>query len=52
MNVDRGGAAKTILSGYYKYGVRTLLTGDFGTSGTIIMEIYETTNDTDERKRT
>lgn len=36
-----GGAAKTILSGYYKYGVQTLLLGNFGTTGTIVLEIYE-----------
>lgn len=41
INTDRGGAAKTVLAGYYKYGVRTLLTGEYGTSGTIVMEIYE-----------
>ena len=41
INVDRGGGAKTILSGYYKYGVQTLLTGQFGTTGTIVLEIYE-----------
>lgn len=35
------GCAKTVLAGYYKYGVQTLLTGDFGTTGTIVMEIYE-----------
>lgn len=32
--------AKTVLAGYYKYGVQTLLTGDFGTTGTMILEIY------------
>lgn len=37
----RGGAAKTILSGYYKYGVQTLLLGDFGTTGTIVLDVYE-----------
>lgn len=40
------GVAKTVLSGYYKYGVQTLLTGNFGTTGTIIMEIYGNTEDT------
>ena len=41
LNTDAGGAAKTILAGYYKYGVQTLLLGDFGTTGTIVLEIYE-----------
>lgn len=41
INTDRGGAAKTVLSGYFKYGTQTLLLGDYGTSGTIVMEIYE-----------
>ena len=40
LNVDQDGCAKTVLAGYYKYGVQTLLTGDFGTSGTIVLE-YE-----------
>ena len=42
INTDRGGqVAKTVLAGYYKYGVQTLLLGDFGTTGTIVLEIYE-----------
>lgn len=45
MNVDREGVAKTVLAGYFKYGVQTLLTGDFGTSGTVVMEIYEEESD-------
>lgn len=36
-----GLVAKTVLSGYYKYGVRTLLTGDYGTSGTAVLEIAD-----------
>lgn len=40
INVDADGVAKTVLAGYYKYGVQTLLTGNFGTTGTIVME-YE-----------
>ena len=32
--------AKTVLAGYYKYGVQTLLTGNFGTTGTMILEVY------------
>ena len=41
INVDSDGAAKTVLAGYYKFGVQTLLTGQFGTSGTIVMEYEE-----------
>lgn len=41
INTEREGSAKTILAGYYKYGVQTLLLGDFGTSGTVVLEIYE-----------
>lgn len=40
-NTDRGGASKTILSGYFKYGTQTLLLGDYGTNGTVILEVYE-----------
>lgn len=40
MNIDSDGVAKTVCSGYFKYGVATLLTGEFGTTGTIVMEIY------------
>ena len=36
-----GGVAKTVLSGYFKYGVQTLLTGDYGTSGTAVLEITD-----------
>ena len=31
--------APTLLAGYYKYGVATLITGNFGTSGRAILEI-------------
>lgn len=41
INTDMGGAAKTVLAGYYKYGTQTLLLGDYGTSGTVVLEIYE-----------
>lgn len=40
-NVDCDGVAKTVLAGYYKYGVQTLLTGNFGTTGTIVVEYEE-----------
>lgn len=41
INVEQGGAAKTILAGYYKFGCATLLGDTFGTSGTAILEAYE-----------
>ena len=41
INTDKDGVSKTVLAGYYKYGVQTLLLGDFGTSGTVVLEIYE-----------
>lgn len=41
MNTDNQGNASTILAGYYKYGVATLIGGGYGTSGTIIIEINE-----------
>ena len=31
--------SQTLLAGYYKYGVATLITGNFGTSGCAILEI-------------
>ena len=36
-----GGVAKTVLSGYFKYGCKTLLGDNYGTSGTIVIEIYD-----------
>ena len=41
LNTDESGNAKTILSGYFKYGVATLIGGNYGTSGTIIVYLYE-----------
>ena len=41
LNTDRGGASKTVLAGYYKFGVQTLLLGTFGSTGTTVLEIYE-----------
>lgn len=41
INTVGGGVAKTVLSGYFKYGVQTLLTGDYGTSGTAVLEITD-----------
>lgn len=50
INTEAGGAAKTILAGYYKYGVQTLLLGNFGTTGTIVLEIYEVFRDEEPGK--
>ncbi len=41
LNTDESGNAKTILSGYFKYGVATLIGGEYGTSGTSIVLLYE-----------
>ena len=46
MNTDNEGLAKTVLAGYFKYGCQTLLGDNYGTCGTILMEIYEE-SDTD-----
>ena len=46
INTDKDGNASTILSGYFKYGVATLIGGGYGTSGTAIVEVYEK-DDTD-----
>lgn len=37
-NTDRGGVSRCVTAGYYKYGVQTLLTGEYGTTGTIVLE--------------
>jgi len=50
LNTDSAGNASTILAGYYKYGVATLIGGGFGTSGTCILEIYEE-GDSDKHDR-
>lgn len=41
INTDSEGNAATILAGYFKYGVATLIGGRYGTSGTAIIEVYE-----------
>ena len=46
MNTDNEGLAKTVLAGYFKYGCQTLLGDNYGTCGTILMELYEE-SDTD-----
>ena len=40
LNTDRGGASKTVLAGYYKFGVQTLLLGTFGSTGTTVLMLY------------
>lgn len=51
INTDRGGQlAKTVLAGYYKYGCATLLGKNFGTTGTIVLEIDEK-DDSDKRDK-
>ena len=51
LNVDADGDAKTVCAGYYKYGVQTLLTGDYGTTGTIVLEIADQRDAGGERLR-
>ena len=41
LNTAGENVAKTVLAGYYKYGVQTLLTGNFGTTGTMVLEVYD-----------
>ena len=51
INTDRWGQlAKTVLAGYYKYGCATLLGKNFGTTGTIVLEIDEK-DDSDKRDK-
>ena len=38
INTDKEGNAVTINAGYYKYGSKTILGGEYGTSGTAVME--------------
>ena len=33
LNTDRNHCAPTVLAGYYKFGSRTLLLGNYGTTG-------------------
>ena len=41
LNTDRNNCAPTLLAGYFKFGSRTLLLGDYGTTvGAILIE-YE-----------
>lgn len=44
INTVGGAGAKTVLSGYFKYGVQTLLTGEYGTSGTAVLEVADKCN--------
>ena len=38
---DRNHCAPTVLAGYLKFGSRTLLLGDYGTTGVAILIEYE-----------
>ena len=38
INTDKEGNAVTINAGYYKYGSKTILGGEYGTSGTAVIE--------------
>ena len=49
-NVDADGNAKTITSGYYKYGTATLLGDTYGTNGTTIKEVEPTASVSPQRK--
>lgn len=41
LNTDRDHCAPTVLAGYFKFGSRTLLLGDYGTTGGVILIEYE-----------
>lgn len=41
LNTDRDHCAPTVLAGYFKFGSRTLLLGDYGTTGAGILIEYE-----------
>lgn len=45
LNTDEDGCSKTVLSGYFKYGFATLIGGEFGTTGTAIMEVYDSSDE-------
>lgn len=51
INVTPDGNAKTVCAGYYKYGVQTLLTGNYGTTGTIVLEIWDNPDREDMEER-
>lgn len=40
-NVDVAGCARGVLAGYYKFYCATLFAGNYGTTGTIVIVIYE-----------
>lgn len=40
LNKDKQGNAPTVLSGYFKFGSRTLLLGDYGTTGGAVLIEY------------
>ena len=41
LNTDRDLCAPTVLAGYFKFGSRTLLLGNYGTTGGAILIEYE-----------
>ncbi len=41
LNTDHDRCAPTVLAGYFKFGSRTLLLGNYGTSGGVIMITYD-----------
>lgn len=41
MNTDEQGCAKTVLAGYFKYGAATLIGLEYGTTGTVVMEVED-----------
>lgn len=38
LNCASNGVSPTVLAGYYKFGSRTLLLGDYGTTGGVLVE--------------
>lgn len=40
-NTDHNHCAPTVFAGYYNFGSRTLLLGDYGTTGCAILIEYE-----------
>lgn len=45
INTDNDGCSKTVLAGYYKYGCKTLLGDNYGTTGTAVLYEYEEETD-------
>lgn len=45
LNTDNDKCSLAILAGYYKFYTATLLDGNYGTKGTVVIEVYETNKD-------